>query len=145
MTARIHAEHDLSPIELSSLEERLHNDNRRATGCADDRGLAFVIRDGAGHAIGVAAGYSWASTSELTLMWIDEAYRGRGYARQLLSAFVAEATVRGVRRIWVSSHDFQAPGLYEKAGFRRIAELAEWPEGHSNIILCKTTAADGAL
>ena len=112
MTTRIQAEHDLSPIELSSLEERLHNDNRRATGCADDRGLAFVIRDGAGHAIGVAAGYSWASTSELTLMWIDEAYRGRGYARQLLSAFVAEAAERGVTRIWVSSHDFQAPGLY---------------------------------
>jgi len=145
MTARIKAEHDLSPIELSSLEERLHGDNRRATDCADDRGLAFVIRDGAGNAVGVAAGYSWASTSELTLMWIDEAYRGRGYARQLLSAFVAEAAERGVTRIWVSSHDFQAPGLYEKAGFQRIAELAEWPEGHSNIILCKTIAADGAL
>ncbi|TSE12222.1 GNAT family N-acetyltransferase [Mesorhizobium intechi] len=142
---RIQAEHDLSPVELSSLEERLHKDNRRATGCADDRGLAFVIRDGTGHAIGVAAGYSWASTCELTLMWIDEAYRGRGYARLLLIAFVAEATVRGARRIWVSSHDFQAPGLYEKAGFRRIAELAEWPEGHSNIILCKTIAPDSAL
>jgi len=145
MIASIQAEHDLSPIELGSLEERLHSDNRRATGCTDDRGLAFVIRDGAGHAIGIAAGYSWASTSELTLMWIDGAYRGRGYARQLLSAFVAEATDRGVRRIWVSSHDFQAPGLYEKAGFRRIVELAEWPEGHSNIILCKTIEADGAL
>ncbi|GLQ76823.1 hypothetical protein GCM10007881_03390 [Mesorhizobium huakuii] len=145
MIASIQAEHDLSPIELGSLEERLQSDNRRATGCADDRGLAFVIRDGAGHAIGIAAGYSWANTSELTLMWIDGAYRGRGYARQLLSAFVAEATDRGVRRIWVSSHDFQAPGLYEKAGFRRIAELAEWPEGHSNIILCKTIEADSAL
>lgn len=77
-------------------------------------------------------------------MWIDAAYRGRGYARQLLGAFVAEATDRGVRRIWVSSHDFQAPGLYEKAGFQRIAELAEWPEGHSNIILCKTIAVGDA-
>jgi GNAT superfamily N-acetyltransferase len=42
-------------------------------------------------------------------MWIDEAYRGRGYARQLLDAFVAEAARRGVRRIWVASYDFQAP------------------------------------
>jgi ribosomal protein S18 acetylase RimI-like enzyme len=92
--------------------------------------------------IGVAAGYSWAGTSELKQMWIDEAYRGRGYARDLLHAFVAEAARRGVRRIWVASYDFQAPGLYEKAGFRRVAEFAGWPEGHSNVVLCKTLIAN---
>ena len=41
--------------------------------------------------IGVAAGYTWYGTSELKQMWIDEAYRGRGYASVLLNAFVAEA------------------------------------------------------
>ncbi|MBZ9909159.1 hypothetical protein LB557_24415 [Mesorhizobium sp. BR115XR7A] len=58
-------------MELSSLEDRLNRDNRRMIDRDDDRGLTFVIRDGAGHAVGVAAGYSWAGTSELTLMWID--------------------------------------------------------------------------
>ena len=140
MAARLQAAHDLSPTELNALEERLHAENRRVTNRDDDRQLAFVIRNEAGDAIGVAAGYSWAGTSELTLMWIDEAHRGLGYARQLLDAFVSEAASRGVRRIWVSSHDFQAPALYEKAGFERVAELADWPEGHSNIILCKTIA-----
>jgi ribosomal protein S18 acetylase RimI-like enzyme len=143
MAARIQPAHDLSPAEIDAVEERLNNDNRRITGRNDDRGLTFVIRDEAGRTVGVAAGYSWAGTSELELMWIDQAYRGRGYARQLLNAFVAEAACRGVRRIWVSSHDFQAPGLYEKAGFERMAEFAEWPEGHSNVILCKTVAQDG--
>lgn len=33
---------------------------------------------------------------------------------------------------------------YEMAGFARIAELVEWPEGHSNIALGKTVAAAGA-
>jgi ribosomal protein S18 acetylase RimI-like enzyme len=74
-------------------------------------------------------------------MWIDEAYRGRGYARELLNAFVAEAARRGVRRIWVASYDFQAPGMYEKAGFKRVAEFPGWPEGHSNVVLCKTFIA----
>ncbi|MBA1144249.1 GNAT family N-acetyltransferase [Mesorhizobium neociceri] len=140
MAARLQPEHDLSPTELNALEERLHAENRRVTNRDDDRQLAFVIRNEAGDAIGVAAGYSWAGTSELTLMWIDEAHRGLGYARQLLDAFVAEAASRGVRKIWVSTHDFQAPSLYEKAGFERMAELADWPEGHSNVILCKTIA-----
>jgi hypothetical protein len=52
-------------------------------------------------------------------MWVDEARRG-------------------VRRIWAQSHDFQAPTLYEKAGFARMAELPGWSDGHSNVFLCKT-------
>ena len=35
----------------------------------------------AGRMIGVAAGYTWAGSSELKQMWIDEAFRGLGYAR----------------------------------------------------------------
>jgi N-acetylglutamate synthase-like GNAT family acetyltransferase len=84
-----------------------------------------VIPDEAGRTIGVAAGYSWAGTSELRQMWVDEAHRGRGYAQELLNNFVAEAARRGVRRIWVASYDFQAPEMYEKAGFERMAEFAE--------------------
>src|SRR6516165_314651 len=89
------------------IEEWIYNYNRRPIGRNDARGLGFVIRDEAGRTIGVAAGYSWAGTSELKQMWIDEAYRGRGYARELLNAFVAEAANRGFRRIWVASYDFR--------------------------------------
>jgi hypothetical protein len=28
--------------------------------------------------------------------------------------------------------------MYEKAGFKRMAEFKGWPEGHSNVILCRT-------
>ena len=141
MTAPIQPQHDLSPVEIDAIEERIYNHNRRAIGRNDGRRVAFVIRDEAGRMIGVAAGYTWAGVSELKQMWIDEAFRGRGYARELLNAFVAEAASRGVRRIWVASYDFQAPGMYEKAGFRRVAEFAGWPEGHSNVVLCKTLIA----
>ena len=90
--------------------------------------------------IGVAAGYTWAGISELRQIWVDERYRGCGYARALLNAFVTEAGNRGVRRIWVSSYDFQAPEMYEKAGFKRMAEFKDWPEGHINVVLCKILA-----
>ena len=63
--------------------------------------------------------------------------RGRGYARALLNAFIVEARSRGVGKIWVASYDFQAPEMYEKAGFKRMAEFEGWPEGHSNVVLCK--------
>ena len=137
MRFQIEPRHDLSPDEVDAIEDRLYDHNSQATGRRDARGLAFVIRDDAGQMIGVAAGYTWSGTSELKQMWVDEAYRGRGYARALLNAFVAEACRRGVRRIWVASYDFQAPQLYERAGFRRMAEFENWPEGHINVVLCK--------
>jgi N-acetylglutamate synthase-like GNAT family acetyltransferase len=137
MTLQIESRHDLSPNEIDAIEDRLNEHNSHATGRHDAQGLGFLIRDESSRLIGVAAGHTWSDTAELKQMWVDEVYRGRGYARALLDAFVAEASSRGVRRIWVSSYDFQAPGLYEKSGFMRAAEFEGWPEGHINVILCK--------
>ncbi|MEP6564048.1 MAG: GNAT family N-acetyltransferase [Mesorhizobium sp.] len=138
MTALIKPRHDLSPDEIDAIEDALYDHGRQATGSHDAKGLGFVVHDEAGGIVGVAAGYSWAGTSELKQMWIDKAHRGQGHAGRLLDAFIAEAASRGVKRIWVASYDFQAPGFYEKAGFRRMAEFAGWPEGHVNVVLCKT-------
>jgi len=138
MIIQIEAKHDLTPNEIGAIEDRLYEHNSNATGYDDGRDLGFLIRDEVGRIIGVVAGFTWSGISELKQMWIDEAYRGRGYARALLDAFIEEAYSRGVRRIWVASYDFQAPGFYEKAGFKRIAEFDGWPEGHVNVILCKT-------
>jgi len=141
MALQIEPRHDLSPNEIGAIEDRLYEHNSDATRCRDGQSLGFVIRNEMGQVIGVAAGHTWSGTSELKQMWIDEAYRGRGYARALLTAFVEEARSRGVRRIWVVSHDFQAPGMYEKAGFTRVAEFEGWPEGHTNVVLCKTLSS----
>jgi ribosomal protein S18 acetylase RimI-like enzyme len=130
--------HDLTPVEIDGLEDRLYEHNRAAVGRDDGEGLGFVIEDETGRLLGAAAGYTWAGISEIKQMWVDPGSRGLGYGRALLDAMVAEARRRGVSRIWVASYDFQAPGLYERAGFKRVAELEGWPEGHANVILCKT-------
>jgi ribosomal protein S18 acetylase RimI-like enzyme len=138
MALQLKARHDLTPDEVDAIEGRLYEHNSHATGRHDGKGLGFVIRDDAGQMIGAAAGYTWAGIAELKQMWVEKAYRRRGYARALLDAFVEEARGRGVRHIWVASFDFQAPGMYEKAGFKRVAEFDGWPEGHVNVVLCKT-------
>lgn len=134
---RIEANHDLGAEDGFAIEERLYEFNREATGAHDGEGLGFIMRDDDGVVVGAALGYTWAGISELRQMWVEKRYRGNGYGRALLDAFVAEAARRGVGRIWLSSYDFQAPGMYEKAGFVRMAELPDFPLGHTNVILCK--------
>ena len=143
MTLQIEPRHDLSPNEINAIEDQIYDYNSDAIGRHDGQGLGFVIRNEPGKLIGVAAGYTWSGTSELRQLWVDEAYRGRGFARALLKAFIAEARSRAVCRIWVVSYDFQAPGFYERAGFKRMAEFQGWPDGHTNIVLCKTLSDQG--
>ena len=45
---------------------------------------------------------------------------------------------RSRKRIWLASYDFQAPLFYERAGFVRVADLKDWPIGHTNSIFCRT-------
>jgi ribosomal protein S18 acetylase RimI-like enzyme len=132
----IPARHDLSVAEIEQLEDRLYDHNRRAIGRDDGRRLAFVAQDTDGRQIGAIAGYTWAGMAEIKQLWVDEAHRGMGTGRQLLEAAIAEAIKRRCQCVWVMSYEFQAPGLYEKCGFERVAELKDWPPGHSHFALC---------
>jgi ribosomal protein S18 acetylase RimI-like enzyme len=131
----IRACHHLSVVDIDRLEDRLYGHNCEATGHHDGLGLAFEALDEQGSQIGTIAGYTWAGMGEIRQLWVDKRHRGLGLGRKLIDAAVLEAEARGCRHIWVMTHSFQAPGLYEKCGFLRTAELADWPPGHSKIIL----------
>jgi len=135
---RIEAKHDLSANDVAAVEQRIYEHNREATGARDGRDLGFVIRDETGDVVGAALGYSWAGIAELRQLWVAEGFRGCGRGRALLASFVDEARKRGVKRIWLASYDFQAPLFYERAGFVRVADLKDWPIGHTNSVLCLT-------
>ena len=134
----VEAKNDLSANAVAAVEHRLYEHNREATGARDGRDLGFVVRDDTGDVVGAALGYSWAGIAELRQLWIAKGYRRRGMGRSLLNSFVDEARRRGVKRIWLASYDFQAPLFYERAGFVRVADLKDWPIGHTNSIFCRT-------
>jgi len=133
--ATISARHDLPASEVEHLEDRLYDHNRRAIGRDDGERFGFVALDTAGKQVGAIAGYTWAGMAEIKQLWVGEPHRRLGIGRQLLEASIAEAIERHCQCVWVLSYEFQAPGLYEKCGFERVAELKDWPPGHSHIVL----------
>jgi GNAT superfamily N-acetyltransferase len=57
------------------------------------------------------------------LTWVREMSRGDGLGAQLLTEFETEARSRGCTHVFVTSFTFQAPGFYERHGYR---ELFRW-------------------
>jgi ribosomal protein S18 acetylase RimI-like enzyme len=132
---RILPRHDLSLAEVGLLEDHLYDHNRQVTGRHDGVTLAFAAQESGGGQVGAIAGYSWAGIAEIKQFWVDEAHRGRGLGRGLLEAAIAEARARQCQAVWAMSYTFQAPRLYEKLGFTRVATLSGWPPGHAHIVL----------
>ena len=127
--------HDFTPAEIDSLEDRLYAHNSAATGHRDGLGLGFEVLDETGARIGAIAGHTWGGVAEIAQLWVEPARRGEGLGLALLDAAIAEARARGCRRAFLMTYDFQAPGLYEKRGFTRLIEIADWPQGRTHILM----------
>jgi GNAT superfamily N-acetyltransferase len=68
---------------------------------------------------------------EVTCIWVDETVRGRGLGRQLMERAEALARSRGCRYARLATCDFNAPGFYEKLGYRLYGTLANCPPGET--------------
>ena len=127
--------HDFSSAEIDQVEDWLYEYNRRRVGRDDGCKFGFAALDQDGNQVGTISRYSWARMAEIKQLWVAETHRGKGLGRLLLEAAIGEASARNCHLVWVMSYDFQAPGLYERCGFERVAELVDWPPGHMHIIL----------
>jgi ribosomal protein S18 acetylase RimI-like enzyme len=70
-------------------------------------------------------------------MWVREELRGRAYGRSLLTLAEEEARQRGARHAHLDTFSFQAPGFYERHGYRVFGELQDFPRGHRRYYLTK--------
>ena len=77
--------------------------------------------------IAAASGTYLFETCYLDLIATDPGCRGKGLATALLRHLEQECLKRGVRRIFLSTQDFQAPGFYEKQGFECCGQMTDVP------------------
>jgi ribosomal protein S18 acetylase RimI-like enzyme len=130
----INARHDLTPEEVDDLEDRLYEVNASRTGYKDAALLGFVA-NAQGQLVGAVAGYTWGGICELRQVWVHEAHRGKGLGEALITEASREAKARGCAYIYLATHDFQAPGFYDRLGFEKVAEIPDKPLGHTEIVM----------
>ena len=110
---------------LPELDQRLSDEldkvNAAATeGVAPARELTVQILDDAGELAAGMSGWTWGVAAGIAMTWVREGARGEGLGASLLTHFEQEARARGCTHAFVTSFTFQAPGFYERSGYREI-------------------------
>jgi GNAT superfamily N-acetyltransferase len=119
------------------LADRIYEFNVKATGYDDGRLLAGCVRNESGDVIAGYNGHTWGGYCELAHIWVHEAHRGQGLGTLLLHAAESEALARGCVQVILATHDFQAPGFYERMGYERKYVIEGRPAGHVDIVYAK--------
>jgi len=118
------------------ISKELRAYNVAAVGKSNYRPLTLTIRQRGKIVAGLAAEtfFGWMFVS---LLWVSERYRGKGFGVSLIQAAEAEARSRGVRNVYLDSFSFQAPPFYAKLGYREFGRLKEFPAGHDRVWMTK--------
>jgi GNAT superfamily N-acetyltransferase len=109
----------------AALDQRLSDEldavNAAATvGTPAARELTVRVVDEADELVAGVSGWTWGVAAGIGMTWVREDARGSGLGERLLADFETEARARGCTHVFVTSFTFQAPGFYEKQGYREI-------------------------
>jgi GNAT superfamily N-acetyltransferase len=115
----------------------VHEYNLQEAGELNFQRICFVLQTPEGEILGGVIGEIYWEWFYLDLMWIQENQRGNGYGEQLLKAVEEEAKEKGAKQVFLDTFSFQAPGFYQKYGYRVFGELPDFPPGHQRFYLTK--------
>ena len=95
--------------------------------------LQFFALDSGGTLLGGLTGrtHSLRAWLEISILWVEEAHRGRGLGRELVERAEEESRRRGCLYARLSTSTFQAPGFYEKLGYILYGRLEDCPPGET--------------
>jgi GNAT superfamily N-acetyltransferase len=140
-TLRIVAEHARTELG-TELEKALYAYNRSVTEHAEWQSVMFAVRDETEALCGGIAGYLWGGWLHITMLWVQESARGRGFGAQLLASAETYAREHGCADAYLTTFDFQAPEFYRARGYETFGELPDCPRGHAHYFLRKRLASE---
>jgi GNAT superfamily N-acetyltransferase len=115
----------------------IYNFNTQQVGESKEHRLCFVLYAPDQEIVGGVIGETYWGWLYISLMWVKEELRGRGYGQRLLEHAEDEAQRRGVKNVYLDTFSFQAPNFYKQHGYHVFGELQNFPPGHQRYFLTK--------
>jgi GNAT superfamily N-acetyltransferase len=110
--------------------------NKRTLGKWDFKPISVTLNH-RGAIVGGLYGETYLNWMYISLFWLAEEFRDKGFGSKIIRMAEKEARERGVKNAFVDSFSFQAPGFYKKLGYRQFGKLEDFPAGHSRTFLTK--------
>jgi len=108
---------------------------------SDNKTLDVLVRDdNSGEILGGLLGHTSYGLFFLDVFYLPEELRGAGVGSRVIGLAEDEARRRDCTAAFVYTVTFQAPGFYERHGYRRFGEVVCPPDGATRIFLSKALA-----
>ena len=132
-----------APDAAAVIERGLALYNRDQAGYSDSRPLAVFVSDPeTREVIGGALGRTSLGLCFIDLVFLPESVRGKDVGRRMMHEAEDEARRRSCRSVVLYTISFQAPGFYERLGYRRFGAIDCDPPGTSRIFFVKELGSD---
>ena len=125
------------------IESGLAGYNEKQAGYADWRGLAVLVSDPeTSEVLGGLLGRTSLGLLFIDLVFLPDSLRDRGLGGRVLELAEAEARQRGCRGAVLYTISFQAPGFYERHGWREFGRVSCDPPGTARVFMTKELARE---
>ena len=115
--------------------------NRKQAGPFRYKRDVISARDDKGRLLGGIILQSYWRETYVELLWLSARARRAGLGSRLIDEAERRARRRGSRIIHLNTYSFQAPGFYEKQGYRRFGAISSSPRGGSRYFYVKRLRA----
>ncbi|MEW1654294.1 GNAT family N-acetyltransferase [Streptomyces sp. NPDC093707] len=126
------------PSATAVISDALDRFNTDITGIDDRLPLAVLVRaPGTRRILGGLTGRTSLGLLFIDLFHLPPELRGSGLGSAILRRAEEEGRARGCRSAVLYTISFQAPGFYERNGWRRMGEVPCMPAGTSRVFMTK--------
>jgi GNAT superfamily N-acetyltransferase len=127
------------------IDHGLGDYNADQAGYWDPRTLAVLVRDRvSGRVVGGMLGRTSLGLLFIDLVYLPVELRGRQIGSDMLKMAEEEAVRRGCRGAVLYTINFQAPGFYERHGWREFGRIPCDPPGTSRVFMTKELGGAGS-
>lgn len=126
--------------EIDLVRQRMEEYNREQTNGEYDKPgveINLVLKDVQGKVVGGVSASTQVRVMYLEALWVADAYRKRGYGRDLVLAAERVGFDKGCITSHTWSLSFQAPGFYQKIGYEVLGIYDGYPDGITESVLGK--------
>jgi ribosomal protein S18 acetylase RimI-like enzyme len=99
--------------------------------------FSIALENEEGEIVGGIKGESFWGRLHIEMLWINQDYRKQGLGKKLIAMAEIVAKERKCKGIDLDTMTFQAPGFYEKMGFRQVGELPNYDNEFKRIYYAK--------